>query len=281
MSCGLDICYCQSNSIIYNILYCFNTSHVTLYRKYSCQNSRRRWVSIHLMLLFIFFCILFLLSPSWFQYISCYSLSMRFIMDLLRRKCFNTSHVTLYPTVKRSLTSSMKRFNTSHVTLYRELADCLDYDVIRFNTSHVTLYHNQITTQESIKRSFNTSHVTLYRCKGPRKCPGSLVSIHLMLLFIYSRWSLMRTKWRFNTSHVTLYLMFPFYDKREPRCFNTSHVTLYRQKKKLLLLRLIGFNTSHVTLYPCPDCCNRKSDQCFNTSHVTLYRVQDRKLLFL
>ena len=53
---------------------------------------------------------------------------------------------------------------------------------------------------------FNTSHVTLYRCKGPRKCPGSLVSIHLMLLFIYSRWSLMRTKWRFNTSHVTLYL---------------------------------------------------------------------------
>ena len=31
---------------------------------------------------------------------------------------------------------------------------------------------------------FNTSHVTLYRCKGPRKCPGSLVSIHLMLLFI-------------------------------------------------------------------------------------------------
>ena len=75
MSCGLDICYCQSNSIIYNILYCFNISHVTLYRKYSCQNSRRRWVSIHLMLLFIFFCILFLLSPSWFQYISCYSLS--------------------------------------------------------------------------------------------------------------------------------------------------------------------------------------------------------------
>ena len=68
--------------------------------------------------------------------------------------------------------------------------------------------------------------------------------------------------------------MFPFYDKREPRCFNTSHVTLYRQKKKLLLLRLIGFNTSHVTLYPCPDCCNRKSDQCFNTSHVTLYQEE-------
>ena len=97
MSCGLDICYCQSNFIIYNILYCFNTSHVTLYRKYSCQNSRRRWVSIHLMLLFISLCRQILLpdspvsihlmllfiekqriageSKGKFQYISCYSLS--------------------------------------------------------------------------------------------------------------------------------------------------------------------------------------------------------------
>ena len=96
MSCGLDICYCQSNSIIYNILYCFNISHVTLYRKYSCQNSRRRWVSIHLMLLFIFFCILFLLSPSWFQYISCYSLSVQGAAEMPWLISFNTSHVTLY-----------------------------------------------------------------------------------------------------------------------------------------------------------------------------------------
>ena len=45
---------------------------------------------------------------------------------------------------------------------------------------------------------FNTSHVTLYRCKGPRKCPGSLVSIHLMLLFIEKKLSDMEQKIAFQ-----------------------------------------------------------------------------------
>ena len=99
MSCGLDICYCQSNSIIYNILYCFNTSHVTLYQK---NHEKKKWkngVSIHLMLLFIIrteeiqrlftivsihLILLFILCVlrhiahfCWFQYISCYSLSLQ------------------------------------------------------------------------------------------------------------------------------------------------------------------------------------------------------------
>ena len=205
MSCGLDICYCQSNSIIYNILYCFNTSHVTLYRKYSCQNSRRRWVSIHLMLLFIFFCILFLLSPSWFQYISCYSLSSASFHINLESSCFNTSHVTLY------------------------------------------------------------------RCKGPRKCPGSLVSIHLMLLFIYSRWSLMRTKWRFNTSHVTLY-HHPF----------LQDLWLLRVSIHLMLLFISGMvvfrkvwrEFQYISCYSLSymAMAGWKPQQSFNTSHVTLYR---------
>ena len=140
MSCGLDICYCQSNSIIYNILYCFNISHVTLYRKYSCQNSRRRWVSIHLMLLFIFFCILFLLSPSWFQYISCYSLSVQGAAEMPWLISFNTSHVTLYLASFSDITFPNVGFNTSHVTLYLFqyfTCKCLS----GFNTSHVTLYH--------------------------------------------------------------------------------------------------------------------------------------------
>ena len=53
MSCGLDICYCQSNFIIYNILYCFNTSHVTLYQRKMPKTTLIQNVSIHLMLLFI------------------------------------------------------------------------------------------------------------------------------------------------------------------------------------------------------------------------------------
>ena len=74
MSCGLDICYCQSNSIIYNILYCFNTSHVTLYLLMSYSLFHSYSVSIHLMLLFIG------------QKIK----KNAFVIS------FNTSHVTLY-----------------------------------------------------------------------------------------------------------------------------------------------------------------------------------------
>ena len=75
MSCGLDICYCQSNSIIYNILYCFNTSHITLYRKQS--KSVRRQVTCF--------------NTS---HVTLYlSMSIKFPHC---KHCFNTSHVTLY-----------------------------------------------------------------------------------------------------------------------------------------------------------------------------------------
>ena len=184
MSCGLDICYCQSNSIIYNILYCFNISHVTLYRKYSCQNSRRRWVSIHLMLLFIFFCILFLLSPSWFQYISCYSLSVQGAAEM----------------------PWLISFNTSHVTLYRE-------EVVWYGTENCVSIHLMLLfivlakpKQYAAWRSFNTSHVTLYHWRGFKRLYRWEVSIHLMLLFIVSMAKQSGIGSRFNTSHVTLYL---------------------------------------------------------------------------
>ena len=55
---------------------------------------------------------------------------------------------------------------------------------MRFNTSHVTLYQIISKLWSIIFDCFNTSHVTLYL--GERACIFriSLVSIHLMLLFI-------------------------------------------------------------------------------------------------
>ena len=93
-------CYSLSSSYLpeSGLLLCFNTSHVTLYRWYHLCIWRLRSVSIHLMLLFImcyhrmsFFVKGFNTSHvtlyqfrkprlyvlSAFQYISCYSLSMR------------------------------------------------------------------------------------------------------------------------------------------------------------------------------------------------------------
>ena len=204
MSCGLDICYCQSNSIIYNILYCFNISHVTLYRKYSCQNSRRRWVSIHLMLLFIFFCILFLLSPSWFQYISCYSLSVQGAAEMPWLISFNTSHVTLY---LQQMVADADEVTFQHISCY-SLSD--QYTVKPFSNT-VSIHLMLLFISQRMNRiirylSFNTSHVTLYHWRGFKRLYRWEVSIHLMLLFIVSMAKQSGIGSRFNTSHVTLYL---------------------------------------------------------------------------
>ena len=205
MSCGLDICYCQSNSIIYNILYCFNISHVTLYRKYSCQNSRRRWVSIHLMLLFIFFCILFLLSPSWFQYISCYSWSVQGAAEMPWLISFNTSHVTLY---LQQMVADADEVTFQHISCY-SLSD--QYTVKPFSNTvsiHLMLLFILETVRDHPEYSrFNTSHVTLYREEVVWYGTENCVSIHLMLLFIVLAKPKQYAAWRsFNTSHVTLYL---------------------------------------------------------------------------
>ena len=55
--------------------FCFNTSHVTLYRKSCCLSDARGQVSIHLMLLFISSGTYRFANKTPFQYISCYSLS--------------------------------------------------------------------------------------------------------------------------------------------------------------------------------------------------------------
>ena len=96
-----------------------------------------------------------------------------------------------------------------------------------FNTSHVTLYlFDGIKSTEHLFR-FNTSHVTLYRRWTGIMMIRSIVSIHLMLLFIHERqWRCNRQK-RFNTSHVTLYRLENFATPFPFASFNTSHVTLY------------------------------------------------------
>ena len=161
MSCGLDICYCQSNSIIYNILYCFNTSHVTLYRKYSCQNSRRRWVSIHLMLLFI--------SIRLVSSISAQSVSIHLMLlfiSLCRQILLPDSPVSIHLMLlfiedELSKIADNGRFNTSHVTLYQILS-WLEKRRRWFQyISCYSLSSISITVESSFR--FNTSHVTLYR----------------------------------------------------------------------------------------------------------------------
>ena len=121
-----------------------------------------RFVSIHLMLLFIGEKSFDKLLSSMFQYISCYSLSERELLD-------------------------------SIVILVFQYISCysLSFGFYWCNT----LYHR-----------FNTSHVTLYLEALPFYLPAlSLVSIHLMLLFIGITSDFLIPIPSFNTSHVTLY----------------------------------------------------------------------------
>ena len=96
----------------------FNTSHVTLYLKNSNGGRHTRFVSIHLMLLFI-----------------------QFTQDIFNSDYrFNTSHVTLYPAPHFPLALCTPCFNTSHVTLYPKKIFRKCTIISCFNTSHVTLY---------------------------------------------------------------------------------------------------------------------------------------------
>ena len=188
MSCGLDICYCQSNSIIYNILYCFNTSHVTLYRKYSCQNSRRRWVSIHLMLLFI--------SIRLVSSISAQSVSIHLMLlfiSLCRQILLPDSPVSIHLMLlfiekQRIAGESKGKFQYiscyslsekgttfvpsvdtfQYISCYSLSARQAEYEHMRFTFQYISCY--SLSVIERLQKDgyvrFNTSHVTLYRWSG-------------------------------------------------------------------------------------------------------------------
>ena len=119
--------------------------------------------------------------------------------------------------------------------------------------------------------SFNTSHITLYRSLFRTSSDSSIVSIHLMLLFIG-----FRTETVISCIWVSIHLMLLFIPlltscKWYILCFNTSHVTLYlipvsctaknskfqyiscyslSEVSAIIAGPITRFNTSHVTLYP-------------------------------
>ena len=250
--------------------YCFNTSHVTLYRKWIWKRLWKGLVSIHLMLLFIFvkcasdavmrtfqYISCYSLSTCWkpcisevkFQYISCYSLSTKKRKLVISLRCFNTSHVTLY-LLTLSLLEALGHVSIHLMLLFIDMQATGMWRQQSFNTSHVTLYRQRAGKIWQTVICFNTSHVTLYQDKSI---------------------SIIRKQTRFNTSHVTLYQNVDRVVKLCIRCFNTSHVTLYHN----MVSALPGEKTfQYISCYSLSgvnaDWINTGAR--FNTSHVTLYR---------
>ena len=102
---------------------------------------------------------------SKFQYISCYCLSAIQQLKESKKLYFNTSYVTVYP---MALEVSNCSFRFQYISCY-----CLSPFPVR---SHSSDTH------------FNTSHVTVYPAAAPEVGLYN-ISIHLMLLFIYYRYT--------------------------------------------------------------------------------------------
>ena len=140
---------------------CFNTSHVTLYRRWTFQN-RWQWTfqyiscyslsipedvqdKIKKLFQYISCYSLSKISRPWsavqipFQYTSCYSLSNYDKLSDAWDYCFNTSHVTLYQFVELKICNYIEFQYISCYSL-SEIPKWILHSHHRFNTSHVTLY---------------------------------------------------------------------------------------------------------------------------------------------
>ena len=186
-------------------LCCFNTSHVTLYPHSRCCtrccdsrfNTSHVTLYLHVLQplrLFLPFQYISCYSLSdvtfttmsdkvKFQYISCYSLSAYQIFEYSDRRCFNTSHVTLY-LYDMSILALRQLFQ--YISCYslstKTESEGIDTDMFQY----ISCYSLSLTRPcfFAAFSSFNTSHVTLYPDCGRTASVYHLVSIHLMLLFI-------------------------------------------------------------------------------------------------
>ena len=161
-------------------------------------------VSIHLILLFILCVLRHIAHFCWFQYISCYSLSLQctgvgsHIISFQYISCYSLSttmfalatetavsiHLMLL-FIRGEASGSASWTMFQYISCY-SLSEplCRGFQITRsFNTSHVTLYPYEITQAGEVA-SFNTSHVTLYLKPLNKSLADNPVSIHLMLLFI-------------------------------------------------------------------------------------------------
>ena len=178
---------------------CFNTSHVTLYRRWTFQN-RWQWT---------------------FQYISCYSLSV--YQRYYNSNIMVSIHLMLlFIRFVITFFFEMVCFNTSHVTLYQDIVSWCGNSSLFQYISCYSLSQNSCRTEDSLM-SFNTSHITLYRSLFRTSSDSSIVSIHLMLLFIG-----FRTETVISCIWVSIHLMLLFIipalpgPERTVASFNTS-----------------------------------------------------------
>ncbi len=119
-----------------------------------------------------------------FQYISCCYLSFLLISPAVIKIKFQYISCCYLSFFLKVDTNACGSFNTSHVVIYQSRFCRIMSTYTSFNTSHVVIYQNWDEIEKVKQVCFNTSHVVIYQVfhKVCKAC--SIVSIHLMLLFI-------------------------------------------------------------------------------------------------
>ena len=140
---------------------------------------------------------------------------------------FKTSHVIVYLEFRDRFLCKIHYFKTSHVIVYRSICRFLRIRLCNFKTSHVIVYQQQIYDYIAVEANFKTSHVIVYLCflvlqfllsstfqniscyclseTECAACRHKVISKHLMLLFIWARYTGRKYYWYFKTSHVIVY----------------------------------------------------------------------------
>ena len=151
--------------------------------------------------------------------------------------------------------------------------------------------------QSSRSNSFAFQYISCCSLSSPMSVVFvlTIISIHLMLQFIYSSPRCSAYKNYFNTSHVVVYrtcninrvllcrisihLMLQFIKQMlfhlpEYTHFNTSHVVVYPIQETKAPEGYLYFNTSHVVVYHLYAGSSSVQTNNFNTSHVVVYLIR-------
>ena len=145
--------------------------------------------------------------------------------------------------------------------------------LLNFNTSHVTVYPYGILHYYLFVSYFNTSHVTVYPLQLCTALGPSLISIHLMLLFIASALFLLPP---FGIISIHLMLLFISVDwDAFAASVGFQYISCYCLSHLLheLFLSVMPFQYISCYCLSSPPLPVLHSLFHFNTSHVTVYLI--------
>ena len=210
---------------------------------------------------------------------------------------FNTSHVTVYPSIHRYIICHdrisihlMLRF-IQNDTLINERKEKISIHLmlrfipptkyrtvlyLHFNTSHVTVYQDNGTLQNG------TNLFQYISCYGLSRAAKVFLNYCIEFQYISCYGLSVPVIAPFFTSqfqYISCYGLSQFSAicQQAMQDFNTSHVTVYQFHYNHTDLLFHHFNTSHVTVYPTRTITTTPATDNFNTSHVTVYHSPNVK----